>query len=333
MENESVMKRLDLSLLRMLRFLRLLRILPMARLMKFVSELNVIVLSVVNSLRSLGWTLLLLLILMYTLGVLFTQVVLSYRLGHFSTPSKEGAEAVTKWWGTLPRSVLSLYEAIMGGVDWDDVIMPLADYISPVCAVFFALYIAFALLAMMNVITGVFVDSALKNAELEKETDFLRVCSNIFCCLADSDGNISYQEYEEQLDEPELNEYVKYFGIEPEDAKLLFRLLDKEDCGELPLQELFEGLLRLRSNARFIDVQRLEHLTNLRNSQWQVWANNMEDNMFLLGAGIQDIGKPNRGSAHFPLDPSVPTPPRPRRNRQSKADPPLALWHPFGVPK
>eukprot|EP00913_Durusdinium_trenchii_P003197 g2957.t1 len=62
-----------------------------------------------------------------------------------------------------------------GGVDWNDLSLPL-EPISPIMSLIFALYIAFAVplfsrqtvLAMMNVVTGVFVESALGSAREDR---------------------------------------------------------------------------------------------------------------------------------------------------------------------
>lgn len=61
--------------------------------------------------------------------------------------------------------MLSMFQAINGGVDWALIFEPLIDNITPWSAVVFTLYIAFSLLAMLNVVTGVFVESVLKSTK------------------------------------------------------------------------------------------------------------------------------------------------------------------------
>ena len=73
------------------------------------------------------------------------------------------------YFGSVPRAVLSLYQGMTGGVDWNDMSLPLERSLSPIFALVFALYIAFAVLAMMNVVTGVFVESALGSAREERD--------------------------------------------------------------------------------------------------------------------------------------------------------------------
>mmetsp|Transcript_33412 Transcript_33412/g.75743 ORF Transcript_33412/g.75743 Transcript_33412/m.75743 type:complete len:159 (+) Transcript_33412:1-477(+) len=155
------------------------------------------------------------------------------------------------------------------------------------------------------------------------------------------DGNVSYTDFCKQMASTDFGEYVRHFGVEPEDAKLLFRLLDKDETGYLPIQELFEGLLRLRSSARFIDVQRVLHLNGVTTGKWQKWAKNMEDNVLWLGSGMQDLRRRNVADTPSPKNddspsrvrpPNIPSPQhRPRRNQPKKGSSPVALWHPFAL--
>mmetsp|Transcript_134612 Transcript_134612/g.238145 ORF Transcript_134612/g.238145 Transcript_134612/m.238145 type:complete len:134 (-) Transcript_134612:166-567(-) len=75
----------------------------------------------------------------------------------------------------------------------------------------------------------------------------------------DESGTISWDEFETQLDEPRFHWYVKSFGIDPADAKLLFKLLDHDGSGELDMQELVAGMIRLRAGAKFMDVMKIMH--------------------------------------------------------------------------
>merc|ERR1712232_1318253 len=63
--------------------------------------------------------------------------------------------------GSLTATMYSLYKAITGGDDWSNFSDPLFD-VSPTMGIFFCLYVAFAVLAVLNVVTAVFVDNAIK---------------------------------------------------------------------------------------------------------------------------------------------------------------------------
>merc|ERR1712048_162035 len=70
-------------------------------------------------------------------------------------------------YGSFPRTFYTLYLAVSGGIDWKDASDPLIE-ISPILTMVFAMYITFAVLCVMNIITGVFVE----NAHQQTDEDF-----------------------------------------------------------------------------------------------------------------------------------------------------------------
>ena len=58
-------------------------------------------------------------------------------------------------WGSVPRSVYSLFKSITNGTSWELVAEPLGD-VHGIWLALFLLYIAFAYFAVLNVVTGVF---------------------------------------------------------------------------------------------------------------------------------------------------------------------------------
>merc|ERR1712039_997536 len=56
-------------------------------------------------------------------------------------------------------AVYTLFKSISGGVDWGDAAEPLYS-VSPFLGACFCVYIAFAVLCVLNIVTGVFVENA-----------------------------------------------------------------------------------------------------------------------------------------------------------------------------
>jgi len=288
----------DTSWMRVLRILRLLRILRVVRLMQFVAELNVIISSVIASMKSLCWTMLLLVLMLYIVAVFFTQIFGTYRLGVYSQEvTQESIDMLAPHWGSLVRSISSLYMAILGGIDWIDVALPLADEISPFLAFLFALYITFAMLAMMNVITGVFVDAAVKHSEVDRDTDFLRAACDVFKRSdPDQSGDISFDEFAEALVDPQFKNYLLNYGIDPADAITLFSLLDKDGSRSLEFGELLEGMLRLRAGMTFIDMQKLVKINEVQNHRWSDWASKLEDQLGRIDCSVRNLADVRAGT-------------------------------------
>merc|ERR1712048_1419374 len=116
--------------------------------------------------------------------------------------------------------------------------------------------------------TAVFVDSGLRSAkqdmdhiiqeQLEQEksvaNDLIR-----FFAEADDDhtGYLSLEELEAYLKDEKVLIHLHALGIEASEASGLFNLLDMNESGEVDIGEFILGCLRLKGEARSVDVATL----------------------------------------------------------------------------
>jgi len=277
----------NLSFLRVLRILRLLRAIRLARVLRLVRQLRTLVCSIAASMQSLAWTVLLIAFLIYVVAIYFTQLTLHTRIG---LTDEESAAANQKdmvaYYGSLLQACLSLFQAITGGVDWDMMLRPLVEEISPLVAVIFSFYIAFSVLAMMNVVTGVFVEAALQSTTTDKEEHITSHLRELFQ-EADSDGDnrITYKELDGLLARPNTAVRLAAVDIKAGETRKMFMLIDVEDVGEVAIGSLIMGLVRLQGSARSIDLATLifEHKRFLR--MWKVHAASVDRAMAVLCPG------------------------------------------------
>jgi len=244
----------NMSFMRVLRILRLIRVLRIIRIIRFMDELRTLVISIMNSMRSLFWTLALLLLGIYVVGIYFTQLSLELQLQSVTD------SLVVTYFGALSRSMLTLYGAMSGGIDWDTLVQPLIDDISPVQGVVFALYIAFTVLALTNVVTGVFVEGALKSAKQEEERNMYETLQQMFFLADDKDeGMLTTEQFKSRLESSDMNRYLQSIDINPSEAHLLFELIDSDGSGNVDYAEFVGGCMRIRGAAKAIDVILLLH--------------------------------------------------------------------------
>jgi hypothetical protein len=247
----------NFRLLRVLRILRLLRILRVLRVLHLISELRAIVSSIVGSFRSLIWVVVLMLLMMYIVAVFFTQSVTDHlvSLKYDDVERNEYDDAMRDFFGSLGRSILSLWQAITGGNDWDNFAWPLYQQIGFTTGLLFTFFIAFALLALMNVVTGVFVQTALNSAK-DEEDEF--VTNQIMALLQVADNNsddiISLEEVNQSLEDPKQSKVWKSIGVQAADARYIFKLLDLVDHGQVSFEEFLGGCLRLSGPAKAVDL-------------------------------------------------------------------------------
>merc|ERR1711937_269472 len=104
-----------------LRTLRLVRILRVVRVLHLISELRTIISSITGSFKSLGWTVVLLTLIIYIVGVYFTQSIADHVLEMVEAEQTldERETNLQYFFGSLGRSLLSLWQAMSGGADWD----------------------------------------------------------------------------------------------------------------------------------------------------------------------------------------------------------------------
>merc|ERR1719424_1549988 len=74
--------------------------------------------------------------------------------------------------------------------------------------------------------------------------------------VADKNGDatLTWKEIVESLADPSTAKEWKSIGVQAEDARYLFKLLDLENCGEVPFEEFMGGALRLSGQAKAIDL-------------------------------------------------------------------------------
>eukprot|EP00929_Paragymnodinium_shiwhaense_P112074 TRINITY_DN80334_c0_g1_i1.p1 TRINITY_DN80334_c0_g1~~TRINITY_DN80334_c0_g1_i1.p1 ORF type:complete len:676 (-),score=130.95 TRINITY_DN80334_c0_g1_i1:56-2029(-) len=246
----------NFSFLRIIRVLRLIRVVRLARVLRLVRQLRTLVCSIGASLQSLAWTVLLISFMIYIVGVYFTQLVSNHLYAlNVEQLNSDNTKDMIKYFGQLGTSCLSLFQAISGGVDWDDMLRPMFLEISPFVAPLFTLYIAFAILAMLNVVTGVFVESALQSSSADREEHLVKQLSEIFEELDhDRNGLVTEEEFELTLNKPETVLRLTALEIDPVEAQSLFRLLDIDGCGAVNAEFFVLACLRLRGGARSIDL-------------------------------------------------------------------------------
>jgi len=249
---------LNFSFMRVLRVLRLVRIMRMIRILRLIHELRTIVTSIMGSMKSLLWTVTLLFMLVYVFAVFLTQQVLDYRVSLEGDETHAHDARIFHLFGTLSRSILTLYQAISGGIDWDNLAEPLMDRISVSLGVILSFYISFSLLALMNVVTGVFVESAMQTARDDKTAYMLQHVKELF---TDADpenvGSIGWETFSGMLERPFMKEFFAAIDVDISDAKGVFALLDTDDSGEVDLDEFLNGCLGLHGPAQAIHLATL----------------------------------------------------------------------------
>jgi len=163
---EQVTVSLNLTFLRSLRALRAIWAARMLRSISIIQHLRMMVAAILSSMISLSWALILLLMLIYLFAIFIMQGVLQSLQDEEELPWRSES-ALLRHYGTLGDSIITLFKAISGGMDWGDVAQPLQELHMGyfLCFVLFVIVVTFGIL---NIVTAVFVEDAKGIANIEK---------------------------------------------------------------------------------------------------------------------------------------------------------------------
>jgi hypothetical protein len=258
------------SMLRIIRLLRIIRYARDSQFSRFVRQLRVMVYSLAGAMKSLAWAIVLILIFLVFFGVFFTDGVTGHvQLARDLGNDADGQADLVSYFGSLQSSTTSLYMAMSGGMDWGDayaVLIPLSfEY-----RCMFIGFVTFAIFALLNIVTAVFVESAMQRSqrdrelvvqqELEQKLQYMDKLQRIFEELdADESGTLTVQEFEEQVQDEKILSYLSTLELDVAQVRTLLTLLDRDQNGEVDIEEFVTGCLRLRGGAKSLDMALLQY--------------------------------------------------------------------------
>eukprot|EP00747_Dinoflagellata_sp_TGD_P112002 gnl/TRDRNA2_/TRDRNA2_171351_c0_seq2.p1 gnl/TRDRNA2_/TRDRNA2_171351_c0~~gnl/TRDRNA2_/TRDRNA2_171351_c0_seq2.p1 ORF type:complete len:170 (-),score=28.92 gnl/TRDRNA2_/TRDRNA2_171351_c0_seq2:378-887(-) len=163
--------------------------------------------------------------------------------------------------------------------------------------VLFVCYIAFSIFALMNVVTGVFVESALQHAHRDRDTYMAHTVSELFHKVdIEQSGVMSWDEFERALQLSEMQSYFKEINIGLEGARGLFSLLDIDGSGLVDLDELVHGFFRLRGPAKSLDLVTLMQENRKSAGLHRKWVSVAEALLLEIHGMLKEIHQPEPSS-------------------------------------
>jgi len=270
-------------LIRMLRLVRIVRVLRLLRLVKVLSTLLV---SIKHTLLSVGWLVLLIFLMTYVFGIVVTQLVTDHKLALGRDTMEQGEEMLEEYFGTLDRSISKLWQAISEGEHWGALSDPLADYCSRWFCIAFMVYMAFVFFAVMNVVTAVVVENALRGAQDEKRHEILHNLLKVFK-NAGLQSEITEVSFKRKLHSPEMQAYLEELGLSEQQRHecSIFHLIDEDGSGSLDKRELIHSCMQLTGPAKAINLALLTQEFRSEMDQLHKFCLRIEDKMGTLCAG------------------------------------------------
>uniref|UniRef100_A0A7S1A8G1 EF-hand domain-containing protein n=1 Tax=Noctiluca scintillans TaxID=2966 RepID=A0A7S1A8G1_NOCSC len=197
----------------------------------------------------------------------------------------------------MPRVLLTLFAIVTGGLNWSNTEFVLRS-ISPFYGLLLLLYVALMLLAMMNIVTGIFVNDAIEStqtdvdlqtqAELDKTSRVMDELKRLFRTFdTDASGTITLDEFKDHIANQGVKEMLAVLEIEVADAMGFFEVLDVDGTQELDIDEFVMGCIYLKGAAKMVNVATLMRENKLMMSQIMKQAYKLEDRVNHLTTKVE----------------------------------------------
>jgi len=180
-------------------------------------------------------------------------------------------EQIATCYGGFPKTMMTLFLTVSGGLEWSIPARPLAK-LSWYYTFIWTAYIAFMMFGLLNVLVGIFCETAINamnndkdnmiQENIEERDGFIHAIAAIFKdCDKKGTGLLTEHDMEEILQDPQAGNYFKAIGLDVTEAMGLFQLLDDDGSGTVSMDEFVTGFLRLKGNAKAVDMVTLMYET------------------------------------------------------------------------
>mmetsp|Transcript_51128 Transcript_51128/g.91848 ORF Transcript_51128/g.91848 Transcript_51128/m.91848 type:complete len:538 (+) Transcript_51128:127-1740(+) len=257
----------NVSILRIIRIVRIVRVLRIIRVLKFFRDLRILIASLANTIKTVSFALILLLLGMYMFAVALTQLVAD----HVNEQSALGKPIAADddmlfFFGSVGHTIFALFMTTAGGIDWKDAAVPLITVGNMAISIYIA-FVVIMLMCVMNVLTGIFCQAAIETAasdrenmmhtQLEETKEYVEVLKTLFLSWDDTgDGKCNIDEFVRHIQDEATIALLKTLEIDARDALALFELLDSNGSGEIDLEEFITGCITLRGGAKAVHMEK-----------------------------------------------------------------------------
>lgn len=288
----------DSRILGILKIVRIVRALRIGRILKYAHTFQQIAFAMHSSISTLFWVFVMVFLFMYCFAIAMCQASTSHIVeaatGSEVLPTDPPYLQIIKThYNNVPNAILSMFLSMTGGSNWGDMYFPIAEF-STLYAFLFLFYIGLVFFGVLNIVTAVFVDSAMqsqahyKDLMIQDTIDHKKMYTThlkeVFNEIdADQSGFVNQDEVEYFLTDEGLKMHLDSIGICPDDARTLFLMLDEDESGVVNIDEFCEGCMRLQGEAKAYDIHVLTRKTDRLHKQLYEQEADLQGMLRVLG--------------------------------------------------
>jgi hypothetical protein len=245
--------------MRALRLVKFGKAIRFVKVMSHFEKLRSFLVCLNGSFSSFFWCVVMFMIVV----VLFSLFLMSVIASHIDDTGGDHED----WdglFGTFSESALTLCKVSTGGADWGDVLEPISE--TGILGVFiYLIFISFVQFALVNIITGIFVESAMAtlspNAEA-RAVDHARrekACAEelkSLCLQVDTDfsGKLTREQFEDGLRRRRIPRLLTLLQLQTHHVIEFFDTIADED-GQVEIETFVRGCMQLKGPATNFDLQ------------------------------------------------------------------------------
>jgi len=136
--------------------------------------------------------------------------------------------------------------------------------IGVVYGLLFLVYVAVMFFALLNIVTGIFVNDAVEMAQLDRDVmmrfeqdnrrHVMKSLEGIFAQIDKGTGLVTLEDFSASLERPHIAALLSHLQLEISDAVSLFKALDVDGSEGLEMEEFVMGCLQIRGQAKTVDM-------------------------------------------------------------------------------
>jgi hypothetical protein len=278
------------SFLRVVRIFKIARVLRLARsLRSFVAPMRLMLDMLTVSFFALLRCIMILAFITSIFAILFTQEV-TMHLAELSPDARRDsqAEKVTRYFGSVWTSALSLFMAVSNGDAWVKQYTVLQEVDSTIATAMYLFFILFFVVAFWNIVMGQFMFETLKAAapdidelvfqrrkqDLDDAKALLQVIRHV---KQDQKCYVGMEEIVQLMRNKQVRGYFEVRGIDIQDTQLFF---DMFTCGrqqKVDLSLFVCACLRMKGVAASLDLHSMDfELRLMHQDQLALWRRGLE---------------------------------------------------------
>jgi len=251
--------------LRAVRVLKLGKALRALKVVKGFRILRAILVCIQASFVTLLWSVIMLCLVFYVFSLIFVQQAAS-RLEDIGDRDDPVSIVILDNFKSVQTSMVTLAKAAFGGEDWGVALDVVAEC-GFMSALFYMLFIAFSQIALINIITGIFVESAMQSlapnreqlaTQLDVEEKGYAKELEMLCISVDADksGCLTKEQFNNGIKEGRIPLLLHLLGLSRTNVENFFQVLcDASPDNQVDIKSFVRGCMRLKGAATSFDLQ------------------------------------------------------------------------------